>query len=147
MNTWQALMLAAGGLFAGGAATFAWSRVPIWRRMQAPEFLRDFEQTLRWTDKVQPALLVGAIVGSIAYAATTDGSGRALAVAAAVGFVATLGGSLGYLVPLQRRIIATPVQQAASIEEMRLRWFTGNLGRSVLATAAFVLAVGAVTVR
>ena len=147
MNIWQALMLAAGGLFAGGAATFAWSRVPIWRRMRAPEFLRDFEQTLRRTDKVQPALLVGAIVGSIAYAATTDGPGRGFAIAAAAGFVATLGGSLGYLVPLQRRIIATPVQQAASIEEMRLRWFTGNLGRSLLATAAFVLAVGAVTVR
>lgn len=147
MNTWQGLMLAAGGLFAGGAATFAWSRVPIWRRMQAPEFLRDFEQTLHWTDKVQPALLVGAIAGTIAYAATTDGPGRGFAIAAAAGFVATLGGSLGYLVPLQRRIIATPVQQAASIEEMRLRWFTGNLGRSVLATAAFVLAVVAVTVR
>ena len=146
MNTWQGLMLAAGGLFAGGAATFAWSRVPIWRRMPLPEFLRDFEQTLQWTDKVQPALLVTAIVGTIAYALTTDGSGRGVAIAAATGFVATLGGSLGYLVPLQRRIIATPVQQAASIEEMRLRWFTGNFGRSLLATAAFVLAVVAVTV-
>ena len=146
MNTWQTLMLAAGGLFAGGAATFAWSRVPIWRRMQVPEFLRDFEQTLRWTDKVQPALLVTAIVGTIAYALTTDGSGRGFAIAAAAGFVATLGGSLGYLVPLQRRIVATPVQQAGSIEEMRLRWFTGNLGRSLLATAAFVLAIVAVSV-
>lgn len=146
MNTWQALMLAAGGLFAGGAATFAWSRVPIWRRMQLPEFVRDFEQTLRWTDKVQPALLVAAIIGTIAYALTADGFGRGFAIAAAAGFVATLGGSFGYLVPLQRRIIATPVQQAASIEEMRLRWFTGNLGRSLLATAAFVLAIVAVTV-
>lgn len=146
MNTWQALMLAAGGLFAGGAATFAWSRVPIWRRMQLPEFLRDFEQTLRWTDKVQPALLVAAIIGTIAYALTTDGSGRGFAIAAVAAFVATLGGSLGYLVPLQRRIVATPVQQAASIEEMRLRWFTGNLGRSLLATAAFAMAVVAVAV-
>jgi hypothetical protein len=32
-EVWAAIMLIAGGLFAGGSATFAWSRVPIWRRM------------------------------------------------------------------------------------------------------------------
>ena len=55
MSTWASLMLIAGGLFAGGAATFAWSRVPIWRRMPVQEFIGDFEETLRRTDKVQPA--------------------------------------------------------------------------------------------
>jgi hypothetical protein len=52
MSTWASLMLIAAGLFAGGVATFAWSRVPIWRRMPAQEFIGDFEETLRWTDKV-----------------------------------------------------------------------------------------------
>jgi hypothetical protein len=52
MSAWASPMLIAGGLFAGGAATFAWSRVPIWRRMPVQEFIGDFEQTLRRTDKV-----------------------------------------------------------------------------------------------
>ena len=56
MSTWASPMLIAGGLFAGGAATFAWSRVPIWRRMPAQEFIGDFEETIRRTDKVQPGL-------------------------------------------------------------------------------------------
>ena len=47
MSAWASLMLIAGGLFAGGAATFAWSRVTIWRRMPVQEFVGDFEETLR----------------------------------------------------------------------------------------------------
>jgi hypothetical protein len=69
MSAWASLMLIAGGLFAGGAATFAWSRVPIWRRMPVQEFIGDFEETLRRTDKVQPALLVAAIGAAAGYAA------------------------------------------------------------------------------
>ena len=77
MSIWASLMLIAGGLFAGGTATFAWSRVPIWRRMPVQEFIGDFEETLRRTDKVQPALLVAAIVSAAGFALTADGSARA----------------------------------------------------------------------
>ena len=136
---WGALMLIGGGLFAGGAATFAWSRVPIWRRMPVPEFVRDFEQTIRWTDKVQPALLVVAALAGLAFAFTADGAGRWLALVGAVGLIVVLLASLAVLVPLQRRIIATPASEAADIEAMRTRWFSGNLGRSVLSVASFIL--------
>ena len=146
MDVWAAVMLLAGGLFAGGGASFAWSRVPIWRRMPLAQFLSDFEQTLNWTDKIQPAFLVVAILSSAAYAVTTDGTNRLLAILAAVGFAATLAGSVGYMVPLQRKIIATPVDDSDAIQELRLRWFQGNLGRSVLSIAAFLVAVLAVTV-
>ena len=64
---------------------------------------------------------------------------------AALGFVLTLAGSLAFLVPLQRKIIATPAAQPNAIDLMRLRWFRGNLGRSVLATASFILGVVAAT--
>ena len=143
MNLWTGVMLAAGGLFAGGAATFAWSRVPIWRRMPLREFISDFAQTLSWTDKVQPALLVTAIIGTVAYALT---AGNVVAGAAGLGFLLTLFGSLAVLVPLQRRIISTPLDQPEMIEDMRSRWFQGNLGRSVLATASFIAAVGSVVI-
>ena len=137
MNPWAVLMVVAGGLFAGGAATFAWSRVPIWRRMAVREFVSDFAQTIRWTDKVQPALLVAAIVSTVAFATSASGTQQILAAVGAAGFVVTLLASLAVLVPLQRRIIASPLESPQPIEEMRQRWFRGNLGRSVLAVAAF----------
>ena len=145
MSTWASLMLIAGGLFAGGAATFAWSRVPIWRRMPVQGFIGDFEETLRRTDKVQPALLVAAIVSTAGFALTAEGSARVLASVGAAGFVVTLAASVAFLVPLQRRIIATPPAQAKAIEKMRARWFRGNLGRSMLAAASFVAVAVAAT--
>jgi hypothetical protein len=145
MSIWASLMLIAGGLFAGGAATFAWSRVPIWRRMAVEEFIGDFEQTLRRTDKVQPALLLAAIVSAAGFALTADGSARVLASVGAAGFVVTLAASLTLLVPLQRRIVATAPAEAKALDEMRARWFRGNLGRSILAVASFVTVVVAAT--
>jgi hypothetical protein len=138
MSAWASLMVIAGGLFAGGAATFAWSRVPIWRRMSVQEFIGDFEETLRRTDKVQPALLVATIVSAAVFALTAEGSARVLALVGVAGFVGTLAASLAILVPLQRRIVATPPAETKAIDEMRARWFRGHLGRSMLSTATFV---------
>ena len=145
MSAWASVMMIAGGLFAGGAATFAWSRVPIWRRLPVQEFVGDFEETLRRMDKVQPALLVVAIVSAAGFALTSDGSARALALVGAAGFVVTLTASIAILVPLQRRIVATPPAEAKAIYEMRARWFRGHLGRSMFATASFVAVAVAAT--
>ena len=145
MSLWAILMLIAGGLFAGGTATFAWSRVPIWRRMGVEQFIGDFEETLRRTDKVQPALLVAAIISAGGFALTAGGLARVLALVGAAGFVATLAASLAILVPLQRRIVATPPAEAKAINEMRARWFRGQLGRSMLSVASFVAVAVAAT--
>ena len=139
MDVSAALMLIAGGLFAGGAASFAWSRVPIWRGMPVPEFVADFAQTLRRTDKVQPALLIIAVVSAVAYAVIADGAARLLAFLGAAGFVVVLLATLAILVPLQRRIVRTSPTETESVEAMRLRWFNGNLGRSVLSVVSFAL--------
>jgi hypothetical protein len=136
-----ALMVIAGGLFAGGAASFVWSRVPIWRRMSLPDFITDFDQTIRWTDRVQPALLVVAAVSAIAFAIAADSAARILAALGAAGFVVVLVASFAVLVPLQRRIVATPLDDTQNIEVMRLRWFSGNLGRTVLSIVSFALLV------
>jgi hypothetical protein len=144
MNLWAALMLVAGGLFAGGATSFAWSRVGIWRRMPVPEFINDFAQTIHRTDKVQPALLVVAIVASIGFAVTAEASARVLALLGAGGFLVTLVASVAVLVPLQRKIIRS--KQPQPVEAMRRQWFRGHLGRSVLSAVAFAATAFAVTV-
>ena len=136
MSGWAAIMVIAGGLFAGGAATFAWSRVPIWRRMPEPAFIDDFSETLSRTDKVQPALLVVAIAASVAFAVDADGTARVLAILGGAGFLAVLAASVAILVPLQRRIIARADPEA--LEEMRQRWFRGHIGRASLSVLAFV---------
>ncbi len=142
---WAAIMLIAGGLFAGGSATFAWSRVPIWRGMPVPEFVTDFGETIRRTDIVQPALAVVAAVAGIGFALTADGGAWVFAALGAAGLIIVLLASVAVMVPLQRRIIARR-GQADDIEAMRRRWFSGNLGRSLLSVIAFVLLVVAATV-
>ena len=113
--------------------------------MPAEEFVGDFEQTLRLTDWVQPALLVATIVSTGGFALTADGSARVLASVGAVDFVATLAAALAYLVPLQRRIVATPPAEAEAIDGMRARWLRGNLGRSMLGVASLVAVAVAAT--
>jgi hypothetical protein len=76
MSTWASLMVIAGGLFAGGAASFGWSRVPIWGGWGLEELIGDFEQTLRRTDQVQPALVIVAIVSGGGFALSAEGSAR-----------------------------------------------------------------------
>lgn len=139
MNIWAIVMLVTGGLFAGAVANFAWSRVPIWRALPREEFVSDFDKSIAIADKVQPALLLLAIVGSLGYAITTDSTARVLAISAAIGFAITMVASLAILVPLQRRIIALG-PESQSIESMRLQWFRGHLGRSLLSVISFLLA-------
>ena len=146
MDVWAVLMLVAGGLFTGGATSFSWSRVPIWRATALPEFRRDFSATIRRTDKVQPAMLVIAIVSAVGFGLTAEGSASRLAWLGSAGFFATLAASVAVLVPLQRRIIASASTQDSTVEDMRSRWFRGHLGRSLLSTASFVTLVLAVMV-
>ena len=147
MDIWPALMVIAGGLFAGGAATFGWSRVPIWRRMAQAEFVRDFSQTIDRTDKVQPALLVIAVASALVYGFGMSGLRQVFAIVGAVGLILVLLASLAVLVPLQRRIIAQGSgDDATDLGEMRSQWYRGNLGRTVLSVLSFVALAAAVTV-
>lgn len=139
MNIWAILMLVTGGLFTGAVANFAWSRVPIWRTMPGAHFVTDFDKSIAVADKVQPALLLVTIVGAVGFGLSTDATARVLALSAAAGFAVTMLASLVILVPLQRRIIALG-PDSQSLEAMRLQWFRGHLGRSVLSVLSFVLA-------
>lgn len=139
MNTWAIVMLVAGGLFAGAVANFAWSRVPIWRKMPRAQFVSDFDRSIAVADKVQPALLSVTIVAALGFALTSESTARVLAILATAGFAVTMLASLAILVPLQRRIIALGAASEA-VEGMRVQWFRDHLGRSVLSVVSLVLA-------
>ena len=139
MTIWAIAMLVGGGLFAGAVANFAWSRVPIWRSMPPKHFITDFDKSIAVADKLQPAVLVVAIAGTIGFALTSNSSARVLSLLAMAGFVITLILSLTIMVPLQRRIIRLG-PEASTLEAMTTKWFKGHLGRFVLSVLSFVLA-------
>jgi hypothetical protein len=144
MNVWAALVLIAGGVFAGSVVAFAWDRVSAWKTMPTAQFMGDFGHTINRADKIQPALLVVAIAGALGYAASTEASARVLALVGAAGFLIVMVASLGILVPLQRRILRTPLETEEAILTMRQRWFPGHIGRTVLSVISFALVVAAI---
>lgn len=107
--------------------------------MSRPHFLADFAHTIRRADRVQPALLVASIVSAVGLGLTAGGPARTVALMGAAGFMATLVASGTVLVPLQRRIVASSVQDDEPIEAMKHRWFRGHLARSFVAAASFTL--------
>jgi anthrone oxygenase-like protein len=139
MNDWTMLMVAASGTFAVGTVAAA-ARIPVWRRMTRAMFVPDFARTIALADKIQPALLLIALFGTVGYATGVEAPARTAAVAATVGFVGILATSGVVLVPLQRRIIRFDGPGDA-IESMRERWFRGHLGRSVISVLSFALAI------
>jgi hypothetical protein len=145
MNGWGAVAIFAGGVFSGGVLSFAWARIPIWREMDVPRFLWDFDRTISKADRVQPAFLVVTIVSSVLFAWSVDGVSRILALAAAGGFGITLIASVAILVPLQRRMIKMGSTAEEPIPQMRAQWFRGHLGRSVLSAVSFALLAVALT--
>jgi hypothetical protein len=95
MSDWlAAVMLVSGGLFVGGVVSIAWERVPAWRAADLMDFRIGLAHTLRRVDRLQPGLLAVCLVSTIGFAIGAEGAGRALATAAAAGFVIVLVGWL-----------------------------------------------------
>lgn len=142
MSDWWAVsMMISGGLFAGGVLSIAWERVPAWRASDLPAFRRGFAHTLRRVDRLQPALLTLCFVSTIGFAISVGGAARTLAALAASGFLVVLVGSVAWLVPIQRRLVASGSDQSSAyVQGLRTQWFRGHVIRTVLALALFILA-------
>jgi hypothetical protein len=135
-------MLLSGGLFVGGVAAIAWERVPAWRATDLVDFRTGFAHPLRRVDRLQPALLVVCLGSAIGVASSTSGAARTLALLAAGGLLVVLVGSVAWLVPIQRRLVASgPPPPSADLEALRARWCGGHLLRRAVRLACFVLAV------
>jgi hypothetical protein len=146
---WDIPMLVTGGLFAGAALSIAWERIPAWRKAAPESFRADFAYTLRRVDRLQPALLAACLLSTVGFAVTAGGTARILAAVAAVGELATLAGSVAWLVPIQQRLVPSgPEKQAPTADTARLlaRWSAGHVARTALSLAFLLLAVTAAAV-
>ena len=139
MNGWEIAAISAGGLFTAATVFFAVNRVPRWRQAEVGAFLPDFAKVIHVADKVQPTLLVSTIISVVMLSRSIDGTTRAIAVAATIGFTLTLIGSVAYMVPLQRRMIRLGDDPAVPQKAMRARWIKGQLGRASLSVASYAL--------
>lgn len=148
MNEWWAVvMLFTGGLFAGGVISIAWERGPAWRKADLPDFRAGFAHTLRRVDRVQPVLLSLFLLSTIAFAVGEGGVARTMAVLAAAAGLLVLLGSLVFLVPLQRKLVAAGSgQPSLRVDEMRARWLRGHLIRAAGTLFLFMLAIVAASV-
>jgi Anthrone oxygenase len=142
---WAMLMLFSAGLFAGGVVSIAWERIPAWRRTNLAEFQVAFAHTLRWVDRLQPALLVISLASTIGFAVTADGSARVLALVAAAGFLLVLIGSAAWLVPIQRRLVAPGEPTSQALDRLRTQWLRGHLIRTGVSLTSLILAIFAAT--
>jgi hypothetical protein len=142
---WAISMLISGGLFTGGVVAIAWERIPAWRECELVAFRGAFAHTLRRMDRLQPALVLTSLASTIGFAIGANGVGRAFAIVAAAGFLLILAGSGAWLVPIQKRLIASRGEEPApELERLKSQWLRGHLIRTAVAVAALALAAVAV---
>jgi hypothetical protein len=85
---------------------------------------------MRRVDRLQPALLIVCLISTIGFAMSAEDAARPLAGLAAAGFLLVLIGSVAWLVPIQRRLVASGSQQPpAYVEGLRSQWLRGHLIR------------------
>ncbi|HKE52991.1 MAG TPA: anthrone oxygenase family protein [Actinomycetes bacterium] len=144
IRVWAITMLISGGLFAGGVVWIAWERVPAWLAADFPEFLSTFAHTLRRVDRLQPALLVIFTVSTVGFAPGDGGSSRTPALVAAGAALVIMTGSVAWLVPLQRRMVACDAgQPPPDGAELRAQWVRGHSIRAIVSVLALALSAAA----
>jgi hypothetical protein len=139
------LMLAAGGLFAGGILIFAVERTNLWRRMPVDQYTVDFRRSLYRVDPMLPILGVITATGTVMFALTTNGPAATLTWIATTLIAIIIVSSIVLAEPINSRFRRLPEgQQPEGAEQLRTTWRRFHYARTLLALAAFACIVGAV---
>ena len=76
------------------------------------------------------------------FAVSAGGQARTPALAAAAGLAVVLVGSVAWLVPIQRRLVASETgQPVPEYERLRTQWLRGHVLRTAVALASLILVV------
>jgi hypothetical protein len=140
------LMLAAGGLFAGGILVVAVERTSLWRRMPVEQYAVDFRRSLARVDPLLPVLGAVSSVGALLFAVNSSGRAAALTWVAVALFGVIIVSSLIVAEPINARFRRVAEgEQPDGAERLRVTWRRFHHGRTLLGVAAFLCAVGAVS--
>lgn len=139
------LMLAAGGLFAGGILVVAVERTSLWRRMPVEQYAVDFRRSLARVDPMLPVLGALGCAGALLFAIESTGRPAALAWTAVVLLGVIIVSSLIVAEPVNARFRRLPEgSPPEGAERLRVRWRRFHYVRTVLGVAAFGCVVAAV---
>ena len=109
-STW--LMVAFGGLFAGGILFVAVERTNLWRRMPIEQYATDFRRSLYRLDPLIPILGVVSALGGLVFALNTDGPGAVPAWIGIALIAVIMIASIGIAEPINSKFRRIPEGQA-----------------------------------
>lgn len=139
------LMLASGGLFAGGILVVAVERTNLWRRMPVEQYAVDFRRSLARVDPMLPIFGGLSCVGALLFALDAGGRPATLTWIAVALLAVIIVSSLIVAEPINARFRRLPEGDAPEgVERLRIIWRRFHYSRTVLGLAAFACLVGAV---
>jgi hypothetical protein len=139
------LMLAAGGLFAGGILVVAVERTNLWRRMPVEQYAVDFRRSLARVDPMLPILGALTGLGALLFALNATGRPATLTWTAVALLAVIIVSSLVVAEPINARFRRLPEGNAPEgADRLRITWRRFHYGRTLLGLAAFTCIVGAV---
>jgi hypothetical protein len=139
------LMLAAGGLFAGGILVVAVERTSLWRRMPVEQYAVDFRRSLARVDPMLPILGALTAVGALLFALNSSGRPATLTWVAVALLAVVIVSSLVVAEPINARFRRLPEgSPPEGADRLRVTWRRFHYGRTLLGIAAFTCIVGAV---
>jgi hypothetical protein len=144
LGTW--LMLASGGLFAGGILVVAVERTNLWRRMPVEQYAVDFRRSLARVDPMLPILGAVTCAGTLLFALHATGRPATLTWTAVALLGVIIVSSLVVAESINARFRRVPEGDTPEgAERLRVTWRRFHYGRTLLGVAAFVCIVGAVS--
>jgi hypothetical protein len=135
VSTW--LMIAFGGLFAGGIFFVAVERTNQWRRMPIEQFVIDFRRSLYRLDPLMPILGAVSALGAVVFALNAGGVAAALAWIGVALIALIMIASIAVAEPMNSKFRRLPEGQAPEgADELRVNWERFHLMRTVVALVA-----------
>jgi hypothetical protein len=145
VSTW--LMIAFGGLFAGGIFFVAVERTDLWRRMPIEQYAIDFRRSLYRLDPLMPILGAVSALAAVVFALNTGGLAAALAWigVALIGVILIV--SITVAEPMNSKFRRLPEGQAPEgADELRIKWRRFHLIRTAVALVSLGCLAAAATV-
>jgi hypothetical protein len=131
------LMIAFGGLFAGGILIVAVERVNLWRRMPVDQYVVDFRRSLYRVDPLLPIMGMLSGVGAVVFALTSDSYPAVLAWIGAALIAVIMIASIALAEPINSKFRRLPEGQAPQgVEQLRRTWRRFHWARTIVALSA-----------